>query len=182
VEHRSGDRARRPQLCRLRDQRGDQGHVHDGTRTGPGRVARPTVAPPDPGGRDRMPRGDHAADRAAADVRLRRRGHLRVPGRDRRPAGRADLPHREHRGEPRVPHRVPRRVQARAASVHPGGRQSVPLPSASCGRDGPPPSRPCEGPSHRTSTSSWSRTRRPLRRSRGCRRRTARTGPPRPWR
>ena len=49
VEHRSGDRARRTQLCRGRGQRGDQGHVHDGTRTGAARVSRPAVAPPDPG-------------------------------------------------------------------------------------------------------------------------------------
>jgi hypothetical protein len=90
----------------------------------------PAVTPPDPGGRDRMPRGDHAADRAAADVRLRRRAHVRVPGRDRRTAGRADLPRREHRGDPGVPHRVPRRVQARAASAHPGGRLGgLPVPS-----------------------------------------------------
>jgi hypothetical protein len=41
---------------------------------------------------------------------------------------------------------------------------------------------PGEGPSHRSRISSWSRIRPRLRRSRGCRRRTARTGPPRPWR
>jgi len=107
-----------------------------------------------------------------------------------------------------------RRVQARAASAHPGGRlRGIPVPPVGhpvpgCLHAGEPAALhiprlaghrgdrrrnptgatarhlpgPGEGPSHRSRISSESQTRRPLRRSRGCRRRTGRTGPSRPWR
>ena len=44
-------------------------------------------------------------------------------------AGGARLPGREHRGHPRVPHRVPRRIQLLAAPAHPGHRRGdLPVP------------------------------------------------------
>ena len=56
----------------------------------------------------------------------------------RQPARGDDLPRGEHRGHPRVPHRVPRPVPARAASAHPGrGRPGVPVPALG----DPPPAR-----------------------------------------
>ena len=58
--------------------------------------------------------------RAAIDLCLRRRAYIQVSRRSWRAIGCADLPCREHRGHPRVPHRVPRRVQGLAASARTG--------------------------------------------------------------
>jgi amino acid transporter len=104
------------------------------------------LLPPYPRRCHRMPGGAHPAARAPPDLHLRRRASLRVSVCSGWARGGAGLPHREHRGHPRVPHRVPRRIQLLAASAYPGygcGAFLVPPVghcSPTCLHPGEPPS------------------------------------------